>query len=509
MGVRTGEEYLSGIRGDSREVWLRGEKVKDVSAEVAFRNPIQHVARIYDMQHDPAFLDDLTYVSPTSGKRVATSFMPAKTMADVKKRARAFRLTAETTLGMMGRTPDFMNTTLLAFEEAEDLFAKANPEFAKRIKAYCEYVRENDLFLTHAIITPQNNRAASSANQADEYLHLGVVRETSEGLIVRGARMLATMGPMVDEVIVYNLPGVKPEDVKYAPTFALPIDTPGIRQICREPFNTANRDPFDHPLATNFEEPDTLIYFDDVLVPWDRVFAYNDIELANKLFLQSHTRNYAAHQTSIRGLVKLEFAVGIAIALAKAVGADQFLHVQEMLGECINYVEIVRSCIDRAESCSELTANGTLRPLLEPLQTVRTFMPRCYPRVIEVIQTIGAGGLLMMPSAEDFRSDMAPDIQKYYGGANGLGAEDRVRLFKLAWDLCGDAFGSRQLQYERYYGGDPVRTTAATYLTYKNPEPRRLVDLGLKLGGPVNRSPFLTESSRPKTVIKSKERATL
>jgi anthranilate 3-monooxygenase (FAD)/4-hydroxyphenylacetate 3-monooxygenase len=215
-------------------------------------------------------------------------------------------------------------------------------------------------------------------------------------------------------------------------------------------------------------------------VPWDRVFLYKDVDLSNALYPDSNLRQYSAHQSAVRGLVKMEFASGVTMEIARAIKADAHLHVQEMLGECIQYVEIVKSCIARAEFEFETTGRGTVRPSFQPLMTLRTFLPRIYPRVIEILQTIGAGGLLMVPSAADFDSPVAADAHKYYQGA-GKPALDRTRLFKLGWDLAGDAFGSRQLQYERYYNGDPVRTTASTYLAYNDTACLDLVKQALKL----------------------------
>ena len=127
-------------------------------------------------------------------------------------------------------------------------------------------------FLTHALVQPPTDRSKASADQAEEFLHVGTVRETSEGIVIRGARMLATLGPVADEVLVYNMPNLQPQDTKHALAFALPIDTPGLRQICREPFESGGRSAFDHPLGVHFEEPDAMMIFDDVFVPWDRVF---------------------------------------------------------------------------------------------------------------------------------------------------------------------------------------------------------------------------------------------
>lgn len=481
MGVRTGKQYIEGLRMRPREVWLRGERIDDVTTHPAFAAQVRAIAHLYDLQHDPQHRDVLTYPSPTSGAPVGTAFMMSRTIDDLRKRRAAFQTWAEATFGMMGRSPDFLNTTVMAFAEARDVFDRLGKRYGDNITRYYEHIREHDLFLTHALITPQIDRSKTSFEQADEFLHMGVVRETSEGIVVRGARMLATLGPTADEVIVYNLPGLKPGDERHAMVFAMPIDAKGIRMICREPFDDGTRSRFDHPLASRFEEADALLIFDDVLVPWERVFMHNNVELANALYPQTNLRNHTAHQTGTRGMVKLRLAVGVAAAVAEAVKTSQFLHVQEMLGEGIGMVEIAKSCLVRAEVEFETTRMNTIRTGFTPLQTLRGFLPRAYPRVIEMLQTIGAGGLLMMPNGADYDSPIAADVAKYYQGADGMPSKERIGLFKLAWDLAGDAFGARQLQYERYYAGDPVRLVAGNYQFYEHrDELRALVERALR-----------------------------
>lgn len=484
MPARTGKQFIEGLRARPREVWLHGKRVEDVTTHPSFRKPVEQIARLYDMQHDPAHKEILTYKSPSSGQPVATAFMAPRTLDDLVKRRKAFQLVAEATFGLMGRSPDFMNTVLLAFAEAKEVFARGGAQFADNLVKYYEHIRENDLFLSHALITPQTDRSKSSAQQVDPHIHMGVVKETKEGVIIRGARMLATLGPVCDEMLIYNLPGMRPGDEPHSISFAVPLDAKGLRQICREPYDTGNRSSYDHPLAANFEECDSLLIFDDVFVPWERVFIYNNVALANALYPDTNLRNHTAHQTNVRALVKMRFAVGVAQAVAKAIKADQFLHVQEKLGECMSYVELVESAIIRAEVQYDTIANGNIRTTLAPLQALRGLLPTFYPRVIEVLQMIGAGGLLMAPTAADFNApEIAGDVAKYYQGAEGLASVDRIRLFKLAWDLAGDAFGSRQLQYERFYAGDPVRILAMTYLGSSDKAYRELVDRAVALAG--------------------------
>ncbi len=483
MPVRNGRQFIDGLKSRKREVWLRGERIDDVTTHPAFAGPLGHIAHLYDMQHDPRYRDVLTFPSPETGAPVATAFMPAHTLADLRKRHQAFRIWAEATLGLMGRSPDFLNCVLLCFAESTHVFAPAGERFVDNVVNYYRYARDNDVFLTHALIPPQTDRSKSASEQADPFINLGMVRESAEGIVVRGARMLATLGPIADELIVYNMPILKPDEGRYGLVFAIPLDTPGLRQICRAPYDEGNRARFDHPLAGQFEESDTLVIFDDVLIPWDRVFNYDNVEVANRLFPESNLRFHTSHQTAVRGLVKLQFALGVMMAVAEAVKTSQFLHVQNWIGECINYVELTRSCIRHAEYEHVPTRVGTIMPAYRPLQTLRTMLPVMYPRVIELLQTICAGGLMMMPTAADFSSAIGADVAKYYQGAEGMSAEERVRLYKLAWDLCGDSFGSRQVQYERYYAGDFYRNTAANYLNYDKSECDSLVRRAIDLAG--------------------------
>jgi anthranilate 3-monooxygenase (FAD) / 4-hydroxyphenylacetate 3-monooxygenase len=482
MTVRTGAQYMERLQKTPREVWLGGERVEDVTTHPALRASIQQLARLYDMQHDPAFADILTAPGPNGP--VGRSFTVPETYDDLLRRRHAYRVWAEATLGLLGRTPDFLNTTLMAFSEEPGVFAALGDRFADNVQRYYEYVRDNDLFLTHALVTPQTDRSRASSEQADEFLHLGVAGETADGLLVRGARMLATLAPMADELLIYSLPGMRPGDEKHALAFAIPIETPGLRLISREPFDDGNRNRFDHPLSSRFEEADCLVVFDDVLIPWDRVFLHGNVELANKVYTDTNVRQHTAHQTGVRGLVKMQFIVGVAMKLAQTVKIDGFMHVQQKLGELVAATETCRALIRAAEVDFEVSSSGrSIRPGFLPLQTLRMHLATWYPKAAEVLQTLGAGGLLMMPSAADFASDISGDIARYYQGAGGLAATDRIRLYKLAWDLCGDAFGQRAVQYERYYAGDPVRLYAMNYVTYDKTEAFTLVDRALEIAG--------------------------
>jgi anthranilate 3-monooxygenase (FAD)/4-hydroxyphenylacetate 3-monooxygenase len=481
MAIRTGQQYLDGLRSRPRDVWVEGKRVTNVADDPAFSGVAHELAGLYDMQHDPRFADSLVGLDE-SGERCGIALLSARTVNDLRRRREGMRLWAEASFGLLGRSPDFMNATLLALWENREFFAEGGARFADHMDGYYRFVRSNDLFLSHALVTPQNDRSKQSHEQGK--LHLRVTRETDSGVVLNGARMVATLGPVADEILLYNLPGIKDGDEDHAIIFGVAADTPGLRQICRQPFARAGeRSSFDHPLSTRFEENDSLLIFNDVFISWDRVFSYRNVKAAGEMYVRTAIRNHTAYQSNVRALAKMQLATGLAMAVARSTKVDGFLHVQQMLGECINFVEHLKSGLARAEVEAETMANGTIRPALTPLHTLRMMMPTAYARVIEVLQTIGAGGFMMMPSGADFAAEeIAEDARTYYCGA-GMSSLDRVRLFKLAWDLAGEAFGQRLVQYERYYAGDPVRNLANAYLTVDDTDYQRLVDAALALAG--------------------------
>src|SRR5215475_8297650 len=463
MAPRNGTQFIDGLRQNPREVWVAGRRVDEVTTDPVFRRPVRAIADLYDLQMRPEHREVMTYAGENGP--AGTSFMIPRTPADIVKRRESMKIWADATFGMMGRSPDFLNTVLMTWAESAEFFGQRGAQFAQNVRNYYAYCRDRDLFMTHAIVNPQTDRSRGSHQHDDTFAHLGVVEETKEGLIVRGAKMLATHGPTADELLVYPQPGIRDGEERYVIAFGIPAATRGLRFICREPFDDGTQSEWDHPLGARFEEPDAVCVFDDVLIPWDRVFLYNDIELGNALFSAVNLRNHTAHQTAIRGFVKAQFVTGVAVALARMVKTDVFLHVQEQLGEILGFLQFIEAAILMAEQKATPNARGTLIPAYAPLQAIRYHLPKMYERVVQVTQVLGAGGLLMNPTEADLKSEIRPEIELYYRGA-GVDADERIHLSKLAWDVTGTQFGQRMLQYERYYAGDPVRVGAGYYLDY-------------------------------------------
>jgi 4-hydroxyphenylacetate 3-monooxygenase len=465
MGARTGRQYIDGLRANPQEIWIAGERVADPAVHPAFRHVVRSIAALYDMQHDPATGDEMTYVSPSSGDRVGLSFLTPRSHEDLVRVRRMMKRWADYSGGMLGRSPDYLNRSLMAYAAAADYMAVNDARFGENIRQYYQYVREHDLCLTHTLINPQANRALGPARQADPYLAAAVAAETDAGIVIRGARMLATL-PVSDEIMVFPSTVLRggAEDAPYAFAFALPTATPGLRFICRESFDYG-RSAFDHPLGSRFEEMDAVVIFDDVLVPWERVFLLRDVERCNRAFAETRAVVHMAHQVVVKNIAKTEFLLGLVCLIVDTIGIEQFQHVQEKVAEIIVTLEAMRAFLRAAEADAAVDRWGVMTPSWPPLDAARNMYPRAYPRMVEIIQQLGASGLMAIPTGADLRGGNAPAIERYFQAARG-DARTRIGVFRLAWDAALSAFGSRQVLYERFFFGDPVRMAGAMFTNY-------------------------------------------
>ncbi|MCI0859371.1 MAG: 4-hydroxyphenylacetate 3-monooxygenase, oxygenase component [Chloroflexi bacterium] len=468
MPARTGAQYIAGLKEQATKVFIHGEQVEDVTSHPALRNGVNTLAGLYDMQHDPKLKDQMTYVSPDTGQRVGLSFITPKTKEDLEHRHTMMANWAKVTCGMMGRTPDFMNVTMMAMASAGDYFAQNRPEFKKNIQDYFTYIRENDLVLTHTLVNLQRSRAPLATLLEDQTdVALSVVKETDAGVVVRGPRLLATLGPLADEIAVYparnhRLPADAQE--KYSFAFAIPCNTPGLKFLCRESFDLG-RSHFDHPLASRFEEMDAIVFFDDVLVPWERVFLLGDVELCNGVSEKTNRNIHSGHQVVTKQVVKCEFVLGLANMMVETLGSGQIPQVQQMIAEVIENLEVMKACLRASEADAALDQWGVMCPSQMPLRVARNMFIRMYPRMAEILHLLGSSSLMALPTEADLSGPLAKDIEQYLD-TDTASAEERIRLFRLAWDTCCSAFASRQVLYERYFGGDSLRNAIILYGLY-------------------------------------------
>ena len=477
MGAVSGKKFLQRLDSTPRELWYGDEKVTgSVSTHRAFRGVAKSIAALYDMQLNPDLQDIMTYRSPKTGDRVGSSFLQPRTKEDLAKRTAMMKSWANFSGGIMGRTADYLNSSVMAMAAAKDFFGGEGKDFASNIERYYEHVRENDLLLTHTLINPQSNRGAGPSKQADPFIAARVVEKNQEGVIIRGARMLATL-PMADEIVVFPSTVIRSgqDDVPYSIAFALPVSAKGLKFICRESF--ASESSYDHPLASRFDEQDAVVVFDDVLVPWERVFILEDPEKANRVSEATDAIVFMAHQATVREAAKVEFVAGLATLIAETIGVDQFPQVQERISDILLTAETMKAFLVASEANSKINRWGLMTPDYVPINSARNLWPRVSPALAVVLKQIGASGLMAIPPEDVLTSPARGDVDRYYQ-AKTTDAEERIRLFKMAWDAAGSSFGGRQDLYERFFFGDPVRMASAYYAWYnKEPYKERVREL--------------------------------
>src|SRR5215510_2602369 len=266
MPARTGEQFLKGLRG-SREVWVDGERIKDVVDHPKLRGAAQALADVFDLHHKQA--EVCLMPDPETGEPIPVSHMIPRSREDLVRRGKALRRVAEYSVGLMGRTPDYMNVTYAGFAGNRGEWANhGNEAGAERLVAYQKFLRRGDISLTHTIVQPTVDKATGDAPVAGNEHALRKVGETEHGIVVRGARVLATLAPFADEIAVYPAAPLPQGADAYALSFCIPMGTPGLKFLCRDSVASgANR--FDHPLSSRFDEQDAFVIFDDVEAPHD------------------------------------------------------------------------------------------------------------------------------------------------------------------------------------------------------------------------------------------------
>ena len=462
MTARTGKQFLEGLR-DEREVWLGNERVA-VATHPAFGGSLAGLAGYFDWQHDHA--EDCLVPDPWTGAPMSASLILPRTPADLAQRHRCFESLASYSFGMMGRTPDYVNVTAAGFAARRDVFEQTGEtRGAEAMVAFHREVAESDLALTHTIIHPVVDKSLGDVEGINGELSLRIVRRNREGIVVRGARILATLGPFADEIFVYpGQPLARGADPAHAVAFSVPVATKGVVNICRDHYGSAGP-VADHPFSSRFDEQDSFVVFDDVEVPWERVFIGGDAELYNRLMSASGWAANIMQQTTIRAAVKLELAYELCSAMAEMLNSAAKPDVSQLLGELWGYGALTRAAITAAEAGAHTYGDGVLFCDDRPFRALRATMPTWMARANEIIKLVGSHNLLATPSAAAFdHPTMAPVLERYLPGARGAAARDRARLFRAAWDFAGSALGGRTELYERFYLASAARNHSLNHV---------------------------------------------
>jgi 4-hydroxyphenylacetate 3-monooxygenase len=358
--LRTGDEYLRSLR-DGRQVFIDGERVKDVPAHPAFREAARAVARLYDIAAEPANRELMTFASPKTGAPVLRAYQIPKSHADLKARRLFHEKWAEATFGLMGRSPDHVAGFFCGYAGAPEIFAAGGQRFADNVVKFYERMRDEHLYVSYAIVPPQIDRSKPAHKQSDPALYAGVVKERDDGIVISGAQQLATGGPLSDWLQLACIHPLQPGDENYANAVCVPIDAPGLKLYPRRPFALNARNSFDHPLSSRFDESDAYVVFDNVFVPWEHVFIYRNPEISRDQWWKTPAHLLGNHQAQCRYVTKLRFMVGLAQRMNEMTGNAAAPPVQVMMGELAALVSIYEALLHSHEATAPIV-NGVLWP---------------------------------------------------------------------------------------------------------------------------------------------------
>src|SRR5262244_2199220 len=471
---KTGSEHIKSLK-DGRTVYIDGKLVPDVTEHPAFRNSVKSAALLYDYQAQPENIALMTYLPEGSNRRVNRAWQMPRNYDEIIKRRRAMQAWASLSYGFMGRSPDHLASSLVGQRMGIEVFEKHGPKRAQALRDYFEEASRNDYFLTYVIINPQAERAKDWGEQKEE-LVARIVDEDSGGITIRGAKMLGTSSIMANEVFVANLQPLKAGEEDLAFSCALPMNAKGMRVLSRKSYEAAAISIFDNPISSRFDENDALIYFDDVKVPWERLFVFRDTDMCRAQFHDTPGHAYQNYQAQIRLSVKIRFLAGLAHGLTEAIGTTNIPSVREQLGFLAAQAAMVDGMLAGME------AEGAMRgewyvPNKHYMYAAQVLTQDLYPRVVNILRELAGGALIMLPSSiRDFSDPALAKIIRTTQRSATLAPEDKVKFMKAAWDAIGSEFGSRHTQYEMFYAGARFVTCGHSFRTFDWKSAGGLVD---------------------------------
>ena len=464
--LKTGQQHTQSLQ-DGRRIFIDGAEVNDPTTHPAFRNAVQSVAAMYDFQSADENRALMTFeIEGSGGGRANRIWQLPKSLADLVERRKALEAWTELHGGFLGRAPDHVASCISGMYMGIDVFQDHDPDRADAFAKYYEYARDHELYLTYVIINPQADRSKGAHEQQDRFLSAGVVDEDGVGLTIRGAKMLATGGILANEVFVTCIQPLKDGEELYAVSFAIPMNTKGLKILSRKSYEAASTSVFDNPLASRFDENDAVLYFDDVKVPWERVFINQDTEMCMKQFHATPAHVYQNYQAQIRLMVKMRFLLGMARKIAETNGVIGFPQVRETLGQLAAQCAMVDSMVHAME-VKGVQRGDYFVPDRHTLYAAQVITQQLYGAVNTSLRELAGGGLIMLPSSlGDFAN---PELRSLIGKTQQsptTTSEGRVKFFKLAWDAVGSEFASRHAQYEMFYAGANFVTKGHSFRTF-------------------------------------------
>lgn len=477
MGIRSGDEYRDSLR-DGRQVWMHGERVEDVTKHPAFQPMVDAIARMYDMQHEARYQEVMTFQLP-SGERASRFYKLPETPEDLAGiRAMTLALLDEVG-GVVDRFGSETATPLFVMYDRRPLLAKYDPRYVRSVEHWLQRCQAEDLFMTSGNTDPKGDRSKQPFEQDDPDLYLRVVSERDDGILIRGAKYETGAAYAHVAFVKPTVGQWRPENRDYAVACIVPLNSPGLKHICRAPLlQTAQA--FDRPLSSRFDEIDTLMVFEDVLVPWDSVIFCRQPELASLIRHELH--RWGAHAYLLRSLAKADLLVGTACLLAEQNRSIASPAVKEEIAHLMVYREAVHAFILASEAACERTESGLVMPNQSIAYAGRLYTALHYHEMVHVLRNLAGGSAVLIPDERTLRSpETGPCLEKYYR-VGATPAEDRLRVLNLAAELSSTSFAGHKQAYQLFAESPPANQAMILYGAYDREasmrRARRIVGLG-------------------------------
>jgi 4-hydroxyphenylacetate 3-monooxygenase len=449
----SGAEYLESLR-DSRTVYFHGERVKDVTTHPAFRNSARSIARLYDALHDPDLQETLMCETDTgSGTLTHKFFKVPRSVDDLVGSRDAIAGWQRLVYGWMGRSPDYKASFLGTLGANSEYYGEYQQNAINWYKSSQESVK----YWNHAIVHPPIDRHLPADEAGSVCMH--VEQETDNGLILSGAKVVATGSALTHYNFIAHFGTIPISKKEYAIVCVAPMDSPGVKLIARNSYElqaATTGSPFDYPLSSRLDENDSILVFDKVLVPWENVFLYGDIDKANAFFPETGFIPRFTFHGLTRLCVKLDFICGVLSKALRTTGTSEFRGVQANLGEVVAWRNMLWGLSDAMCKSPDPWIGDAIQPSMSYGLAYRALVPTIYPRIGDIINQVVASGLIYVNSnAADFKSaEIRPYLDRYVRGSNGVEAIDRMKIMKLLWDATSSEFGGRHRLYEMNYAGN-------------------------------------------------------
>jgi len=471
----TGDEYLESIR-DGRKVYVGGERVDDVTHHPAFRNAARSFAMIYDRKRAPENRDVMTVEE--DGDTFSSYFLLPRSREDLYKRFETHRRIASWTHGLLGRSPDNFPSYVSGLVMDPPMFDRIRQGFGDNIVRYYKHMRSNDIFASHTVTNPQGWRMQKAGEgETRTPPTLRVVDEDDRGVTINGLKMLGTATVFCHETWCGNLQPVAPGAEKESITCVVPLNAPGVSLWSRKPFERHAVSEFDNPLAARFDENDAAVLFENVHVPWERVFCHDNIEMTRAIYMRTPGHAMANHQANVRFLEKLKLIIGIADKIAEMNGAKSVPAVQFTLGRLAALQATLEGLIMGQINAGETHPHGYHTVNRRYVYAALHWCTSNHADICDTVRELMGAGVFQMPADASVLTD--PELREKfetYWSVPGQSAQDRMKLLNLAWDLLGSDFAGRHMQYEKFYAGPGFVMNSYSYLTGPWKEWSGLVD---------------------------------